>query len=172
MRVLKVVAVLLLLVLAIGWYLPSDYKVERAIVIKAPPERIYALVATPRRWKEWSVWTRRDPAMALQYFGPETGQGAGWSWDSRTEGKGRMTLKQSDPATGFSYELYFPDFDSTSTGDFRLQVVPEGTRVTWNNLGDFGPNPLKHYMALLMDRMAGPDFAAGLSNLKTLSEQR
>ena len=45
-----------------------------------------------------------------------------------------------------------------------------GTRVTWGMDGDMGGNPLMHWMALMMDRMVGKDFEAGLANLKGLAE--
>ena len=45
------------------------------------------------------------------------------------------------------------------------------TRVTWTNNGDVGGNPVKHYLAVMMDRMVGPDFEAGLANLKALAEK-
>jgi uncharacterized protein YndB with AHSA1/START domain len=152
--------------------LPSGYKVERSLVVEAPPDRIFPLVAAPRRWMQWSIWTRRDPGMAIEYFGPESGAGAGWRWDSKTEGRGEMTLVEADPAHGLRYKLYFPDFDTTSTGAIVLAPEGTGTRVTWNNLGDMGRNPLKHYMAAAMDRLVGPDFEAGLRNLKTLAEKQ
>ncbi|MCK9684354.1 SRPBCC family protein [Scleromatobacter humisilvae] len=165
------VAVVLLAVVA-GFLLPDTYRVERSAVVNAPPERIYPLVAAPKRWPEWSMWNRRDPAMAMTFFGPESGAGAGWSWDSKTEGKGRMTFLTADPARGFTYQLYFPDYDSTSTGDIRFEPQGDATKITWTNAGSVGRNPLMHYMARFMDRMVGPDFEAGLANLKTLAERR
>jgi hypothetical protein len=165
------VLVALALVLA-GFALPSTYRVERSLVIAAPPGRIYPLVAAPKRWQEWSMWNRRDPAMAMTFFGPESGAGAGWSWISKTEGQGRMTFLTADPVKGFTYELYFPDFGSTSTGDIRFEPEGDGTRVTWTNAGSVGRNPLMHYMAIAMDRMVGPDFEAGLANLKAIAEHR
>ena len=76
--VLGTVVLLGLVVIGVGFALPSEYKVERSVVIEAPPDRIYPFVATPRRWVQWSIWTRRDPAMTIEYFGPESGTGAGW----------------------------------------------------------------------------------------------
>ena len=169
--VLGLVVLLALVAIGVGFALPSAYKVERSLVIDAPPERIYPLVASPRRWPQWSIWTRRDPAMAIEYFGPESGQGAGWRWNSKTEGRGEMTFLTADPARGLSYKLYFPDYNSTSTGDFLLAAEGNGTRVTWTNHGDVGHNPLMHYMAVAMDRLVGPDFEAGLMNLKVLAEK-
>ena len=166
-----VVLAVVLFVLA-GFLVPAGYRVERSVVIAAPPDHVYPLIATPRRWKEWSMWNRRDPAMAMTFFGPESGAGAGWSWDSKSEGKGRMTLLTADPSTGLTYELFFPDYGMTSTGALRLDAQDGGTKVTWSNVGRFGNNPLTHYMAVAMDRMVGPDFEAGLANLKAIAEHR
>jgi hypothetical protein len=175
MRWIKITLGTILLVVvaivAVGYALPAQYVVERSIVINAPASRIYPLVSAPRMWAQWSIWTHRDPAMKIVYFGPDSGTGAGWRWDSHTEGRGEMTLTQADPTSGFTYKLYFPDYESTSTGEFRMTPEGSATRVTWNNRGDVGSNPLHHYMAAFMDRLVGPDFEAGLHNLKALAEK-
>ena len=46
-----------------------------------------------------------------------------------------------------------------------------GTQVTWTMNGDMGANPLYRWMGLFMDKMVGPDFDAGLANLKALAEK-
>jgi uncharacterized protein YndB with AHSA1/START domain len=170
-RIAAGLVVVVLLVVLGGVFVPDTWRVERSAVIDAPPERIYPLVAAPRRWQEWAMWNRRDPAMATTFFGPAQGAGAGWQWDSKTEGRGRMTLLSADPARGFTYSLYFPDYGTTSTGDIRFEAQGGSTKVTWTNAGSIGRNPLLHYMAHFMDRMVGPDFEAGLANLKTLAER-
>jgi len=58
-----------------------------------------------------------------------------------------------------------------SEGDLLLAPAGSGTRVTWTNRGDVGRNPLKRYLAMAMDRMVGPDFEAGLANLKRVAER-
>mgnify|MGYP006197501997 CR=1 FL=1 len=49
-----------------------------------------------------------------------------------------------------------------------LLLTPEGggTKVTWTMNGNMGSNPLFRWMALFGDKMVGPDFEAGLANLK------
>src|SRR6516164_9534664 len=170
-RILGGLVAVFLLLVVVGFFIPGTYRIERSVVINAAPDRIYPLVAAPKRWQEWSIWNRRDPAMAMTFFGPESGAGAGWAWDSKTEGKGRMTFVTADTAKGFTYTLYFPDVDSTSTGDIRFAAQGNATRVTWTNTGSMGGNPLMHYMAAAMDHMVGPDFEAGLANLKLLAEK-
>jgi carbon monoxide dehydrogenase subunit G len=76
-----------------------------------------------------------------------------------------------DPDKSVEYALMFADFNMRSTGALRLEPAGNATRVTWSNIGDVGGNPLKHYLAIMMDRMVGPDFEAGLANLKALAEK-
>ena len=141
------------------------------LTISAPPEKIYALVADPRGWQQWSAWNRRDPAMAIEYSGPASGSGAVWAWKSKSQGDGRMTFTNAEPPERLGYELFFPDFGTTSTGDFRLEANGGATQVTWTMNGDMGGNPVYRWMGLFMDRMVGPDFDAGLANLKALAEK-
>ena len=175
MKVLKwilIVVLALLVVLVAGGYLLSPkFTVSRSIAIEAPAGKVYALVANPRQWKNWSVWTQRDPAMQIEYAGPESGAGAKWTWRSKSQGAGTMTFTASEPARLVAYALYLPDFGTTSTGE--IAFVPDGnaTRVTWTMNGDMGSNPLYRWMALGADGMVGKDFEAGLANLKALAEK-
>jgi hypothetical protein len=43
--------------------------------------------------------------------------------------------------------------------------------VTLSDEGDLGNNPLSRWFGLFLDRMIGPDFEAGLVNLKRVSEK-
>jgi uncharacterized protein YndB with AHSA1/START domain len=174
-RVLKllfsVVAVIGLVLTAGSLLLSSDFRVERQISVSAPPERVYALLADPRRWKEWSVWNQRDPAMQITYEGPPSGSGAVWAWKSASEGDGRMTFTTAEPGRRLGYELLFPDFGTTSTGELSLVAAGTGTQVTWTMNGNMGSNPMFRWIALFADRMVGRDFEAGLANLKQLAEK-
>jgi len=167
---LATLGTLVLLVVAIGFFLPSTFSVQRSIEINAAPRKVYDLVVEPRRWKDWSVWTRRDPDMRIVYSGPPFGMGAKWAWASKSEGSGSMEFTRVEPDRSVEYLLLFPDFNMRSTGALRLEPAGNATRVTWTNVGDVGGNPLKHYLAITMDHMVGPDFDAGLANLKVLAE--
>ena len=175
MKILKwilIVVLALIAVLVVGGYLLSPkFTVTRSVTINAPADKVYGLVANPRSWKQWSVWTQRDPAMQIEYAGPESGAGAKWNWRSKSQGDGTMTFTAAEPPRRVAYELFFPDFGTTSSGD--LAFAPEGgaTRVTWTMNGDMGRNPVFRWMALGADGMVGKDFEAGLANLKTVAEK-
>lgn len=140
-------------------------------MIAAPADRVYDLIADPRQWPQWSAWNRRDPGMDIRYAGPPFGQGARWAWKSKSEGNGHMEFTRVEPNKRIEYALFFPDFNMRSAGAFAIDTAPSGTKVTWNNAGDVGANPLKHYLAWGMDRLVGPDFEQGLANLKTVAEK-
>jgi uncharacterized protein YndB with AHSA1/START domain len=166
-----VLAVLVLVLLLGGLMLSSDFRVVRSTRIAAPPDKVYALIADPREWKRWTVWNQRDPAMAITYSGPASGAGAGWAWTSKSEGDGKMTFTAAEPGKRLAYDLYFPDFGTTSTGALDLTPEAGATRVTWSMSGNMGRNPLFRWFALFGDRMVGPDFEGGLANLKALAEK-
>ena len=161
---------LLVLLAGIGLLLPAEFRVERSVQIAAPAERVYALVAAPREWKRWSVWNQRDPAMQVSYGGAESGAGARWSWQSASEGNGEMEFTAAEPNSQISYKLHFADVGMTSTGLLRIEPRANGVRVHWSNEGTMGANPLHRWFAQFMDRLVGPDFEAGLANLKRVAE--
>ena len=176
MKILKVliglVLLLCLIVLGGGMFISPKYAMARSQQIAAAPEKVYPLIAAPKAWKDWSAWNKRDPAMAIEYSGPEIGPGAVWAWKSKTEGNGRMTFTAVAPPGKVDYELFFPDFDSTSTGSFTIEAKDGGSLVTWTMDGDMGKNPINRWMGLFMDKMVGPDFESGLKGLKALAEAK
>jgi uncharacterized protein YndB with AHSA1/START domain len=167
---LVVIGTIALAIVGVGVFLPSKFEVIRSIEINAPADKVYDLIVDTREWKKWSVWNRRDPNMRIVYSGPPFGMGAKWSWESKTEGKGSMEFTRVEPNRRVEYRLAFPEFNMVTTGSLALEPVGKGTRVTWTITGDTGSNPLKHYLAAMTDRTVGPDFEAGLANLKALAE--
>lgn len=175
MKILKTLLFFVLALLAVllvgGMFLSGKFSVQRSVQINAAPEKVYGLIVDPRQWKQWSVWNQRDPAMQIQYSGAPSGTGAAWAWTSKSQGDGKMTFTAAEPAKRLGYDLYFPDFGTTSSGELRLDVVQGGTQVTWVMNGDMGSNPLFHWVNLMSDRMVGKDFDAGLANLKAVAEK-
>lgn len=169
---LVIVMIGLIALLFVGGYaLSPQFKAVRSTTINAPPDKVYGLIADPREWKRWSVWNQRDPAMAITYSGAPSGTGAVWEWKSQSQGDGKMTFTAAEPGKRLAFELYFPDFGTTSDGDLLLMPDGGGTRVTWTMNGNMGSNPLFRWMALFGDQLTGPDFEAGLANLKALAEK-
>ena len=170
LKILGSLAVLILLLVVVAFFLPRQYRVERSVVINAKPEAVLARVADLRDWKNWGAWQERDPQMILAYSAQVTGVGAWSSWESKQEGNGRMTITAQTPAKVL-YLLEFPDMGLKSNGSMEVRAEASGTHLVWADTGDLGMNPLNRWFGLFLDRMIGPDFERGLANLKKLAEK-
>ena len=169
LKILKYLVGIIVILLAAGFLLPSTYSAERSMTINAPAEKVFPLIANQKEWKRWSVWNQRDPNMLMTYSGPEAAAGSKWSWKSKSEGSGGMEWSAVEANKRVGYILTMEGM-TPATGD--LNVTPEGTgsKVNWTMNGDAGMNPLFRWFGLFMDKMVGPDFDAGLKNLKKLAE--
>jgi hypothetical protein len=159
-----------LLVIGIGFLMPSTYTIERNVRINAPAQDIFRHVKDLRKWQRWGVWFKRDPAMQVSYSGPGSSVGMQSSWISESQGNGRMEVIGIEENQRFIYSLYFIDMDMGSTGELVFSPGEGKTLVTWRDQGDVGANPLYRYFAFFMDSMIGDDLQMGLDNLKVISE--
>ena len=60
-------AVAIVLVLASGK--PDSFQVVRSISIKAPPEKIFALINNLRQFDTWNPFAKQDETIQLSYQG-------------------------------------------------------------------------------------------------------
>jgi uncharacterized protein YndB with AHSA1/START domain len=156
---------LVLLLVVIAFLLPNQYHVERSKEIAAPPDKVWSLIAAPKAWNAWSPWYAKDPAMTMTYSGTDSGAGAAWAWNSKTQGRGSMRFLTADAPKLLTYDMKFEDMGSTATGDFKLEPTASGTKVTWGFDTAMGSNPLMRWFGLFLDKMVGGDFEAGLEKM-------
>jgi uncharacterized protein YndB with AHSA1/START domain len=152
---------------------PDTFRVQRTATIKAPPEKIFALINDLRSWSLWSPYEKKDPAMKRTFSGAASGKGAVYEWDGDNNvGKGRMEITEATPPGKILIKLDFiKPFEGHNTAEFTMEPRSDGTVVTW---AMFGPASLMmKAMGLFMnmDNMIGNDFAAGLANLKAAAEK-
>jgi len=163
-------AVLLLLLVLIAFFLPRRYRVERSTVIHAPSDAVFAQFGDLRAWKNWGAWQERDPGMKLTYSEKTVGIGAWSAWESKSEGNGKMTITAFEPGKSTAYVLEFPEMNMASQGSMTLQPADGGVKVVWADAGDLGLNPMHRWFGLFLDKMIGPDFERGLAKMKALAE--
>ena len=82
-------------ILAFAATKPDVFRVQRAASIKAPPEKISAVLSDFRAWDAWSPWEKMDPAMKRTYSGAEKGKGAMYAWTGNRERSGWCTSRWS-----------------------------------------------------------------------------
>jgi uncharacterized protein YndB with AHSA1/START domain len=172
-KTIAIVAILALATLLIfAATRPDTFRVERATRIKAPPEKVFALINDLRRWDAWSPYQKKDAAMKKALSGAASGAGAVYEWDgNRDVGKGRMEITDSSPPSRVVIRLDFvKPFEAHNIVEFTLRPQDDATDVTW---AIQGPSPyISKLMGIFfsMDKMIGKDFEAGLANLKTAAE--
>ncbi|HEY8021999.1 MAG TPA: SRPBCC family protein [Thermoanaerobaculia bacterium] len=172
----KIALVVLVLIVALLIYAatrPDSFRVERSTSIKAPPEKIYALIDDFRGWGAWSPWEKLDPAMKRTYSGAAQGKGAVYEWSGNSKvGSGRMEITGTSAPSQVTIQLDFlQPFEAHNVADFTLEPLGDATRVTW---AMHGASP---FMAKLMgvfvnmDKVIGKDFETGLANMKAAAEK-
>jgi uncharacterized protein YndB with AHSA1/START domain len=159
-------------VLAYAATRPDVFRVERSITVKAPPEKVLALVGDLRGWTAWSPYEKKDPAMKRAYAGAAMGKGAAYEWDGNKEvGHGRMEILETTPSKVVIKLDFIAPFEAHNTAEFIAVPQGDGSNVTW---AMYGPSPYfakVMHTVIDMDKMIGRDFEAGLQSLKAVAEK-
>ncbi|GAC1339109.1 MAG: hypothetical protein NVSMB23_07650 [Myxococcales bacterium] len=171
-RALVVAVVLLGGVAMVGWLLPARFRVERSVVVQAQPDKLYPLVANFKTgWAQWSPFgTRADKDLTVAFTGPDEGVGARESWTGGSTPPGSMEIVRADPRSGVDYLLLMNGGALRIDGRLSFAPDPGGTRVTWVDEGDMGPNPWRHLVGKVLETLIGRGFEQGLAALKARVE--
>jgi hypothetical protein len=165
------IAIAAILIVAAGK--PNTFSVERAISVKAPPEKIFPLINDFHQWVSWSPYENKDPAMKRSYSGAESGKGAVYGWEGNSNvGSGRMEILEMSAPSKILIKLdFFKPFEGHNTAEFTMLPQGDATNLNWVMRG---PAPfISKLMQVFMnlDHMIGKDFEVGLANLKKLTEK-
>src|SRR5436305_4586431 len=165
---IAVLALAVIIVLILAARKPGKFSVRRDILIVAPPEKIFPLIADFHQWGSWSPYENKDPAMKRTYDGAASGKGAVYAWQgNKNVGSGRMEILEASAPAKIVIKLdFFRPFEGHNTVEFTMQQEANLTRLTWIM---HGPAPfISKLMQVFMniDKMVGKDYEAGLANLK------
>jgi uncharacterized protein YndB with AHSA1/START domain len=168
-----IVAVLIAVVLIFAATKPDTFRVQRAASIKAPPEKVFALINDFKRWDAWSPWEKKDPAMKRTWGAVTSGKGAKYAWEGNKDvGQGSMEIAESVAPSKITLKLDFvKPFEAHNIVVFTLEPKGGTTNVTWVMEG-----PVPYFAKIIhvfldMDSMVGKDFEAGLASLKVIAEK-
>jgi hypothetical protein len=171
MRILRnlvlAVAVLLVLLLAVAFFLPSKFSGQRSTVVAAPAGALYSRLATPRTWATWSAWTTRaDSTLVYTYAGPDSGVGAVMRFTAQKMGNGELEIVEARPEQAVGYELRLTGTDMKVRGQVTLEPAEGGTKVTWTDSGDLGRNVLLRYLRPMLDRNLAAAYEKSFEGLR------
>jgi uncharacterized protein YndB with AHSA1/START domain len=168
-----ILAIAIAAVLVLAATKPDRFSVRRETTVRAPADRVFALINDFHQWVTWSPWEHRDPALKRSYSGAESGKGAVYGWEGNSSvGSGRMEILESAAPSKIVIKLdFFKPFEGHNTAEFTMLPQANGTHVIWLM---HGPAPfLNKVMQVFMnlDKMIGRDFEAGLASLKQATEK-
>jgi uncharacterized protein YndB with AHSA1/START domain len=151
---------------------PAEYRVERSLAMKAPPEEVFHQVNDFHNWQAWSPWAELDPDAKVTFEGPTAGEGAIFRWAGNDQvGEGSMTILESQPNERIRMRLDFlKPMEDTANVEFTLQPVGEQTKVNWAMFGQNNFVGRAMCMFMDMDQMIGSDYEKGLANIQAIVE--
>jgi uncharacterized protein YndB with AHSA1/START domain len=174
---LKIIAIVVVVaiaaVLGLAATKPDTFRVQRAASIKAPPDKVFALINDFHQWSQWSPWEKLDPDMKRTFSGPASGKGAVYEWTGNSKvGAGRMEITEPTPSSKILIKLDFiTPFEGHNIAEFTLEPQADATQLTW---AMHGPTPFVSKVMQVfvsMDSLIGKDFEQGLANLKAAAEK-
>lgn len=176
-RLLKIIAGLLVLaaagVLLLAGMKPDDFWIERSATIKAPAEKIFPLLNSPKAAMAWIPFMEPDPNAKIAFEGPESGVGAAQTWNGNKEvGKGRIEILESKPNEQVVLKLDLEQpMEGHNTVTYMLEPDGDGTKMSWNMTGE-QPFFAKIISVFIdCDKMVGDQFDKGLAKLKAIAEK-
>ena len=150
---------------------PDSFRVQRVVLINAPPDKVFPLINDLKAWPVWSPYEKKDPAMKRTYGAVTAGKGATYAWEGNKDvGQGSMEILESTPQKIVIKLDFLKPFEAHNMAEFllapRSAATGGTTDVTW---AIYGPSP---YMSKVvstfmdLDKMIGRDFEQGLADLK------
>jgi hypothetical protein len=164
---------IVILLVAIGFLLPSEQKLEVSETIDAPMQIVFANVNDVRNWELWAPWKIADPLLEMTYSNPPTGKGAFFKWQSKEPevGSGKLVLAEVVPQDRV---LVVVDHETMRdfTAEIRFADNRGKTEVTWVTQYELGRNPMARYSGLFAKGALRKQVAHGLYALKVTTEKR
>ena len=172
-KVLLGLLVLILLLAVIGALLSDRYRCSRSLVVRAPAEKVFALIGDLKAWPAWEPFSSENANMKTTLGATTTGVGASQSWAGAGD-QGRLTFTRCDPKEGVEFDLVFTNGGHESPAKSWMHMTPReagATELAWGIEGELNMPVLGGWFALAADRRMGPIFERGLKRIKEEAER-
>jgi uncharacterized protein YndB with AHSA1/START domain len=170
--ILIALAALVVVFVIVAALQPAAYKVVRSTSIAAPPSLVFAHVNDLHKFQTWSPWANVDPNCKYTYEGPQAGAGAAFSWTGNAAvGAGKMTITDSRPNEVILVHLdFYKPFAGVGETEYGFKADGDKTTVSWTMSGKKNFMTKAIGLFVSMDKMLGPQFEKGLTQLKSIAE--
>lgn len=170
-KFLSFIFLLIIILGVIGYFLPTQYTINKSIVISSSSADIHQYVGDLQKWGLWMPRKGEDPDIVINNSEKTIGIGASQSWQNK-HGGGSLTFTSWSPDNGIEYDLYFQAGKYKCKSAIRYNTTSETrTRVMWSMQGDMNMLIIGGYFALFMRYSIGSMFQQGLGQLKLIVER-
>jgi hypothetical protein len=151
---------------------PDTFRVQRAMIIEAPPEKLVGILSDLRRGAEWSPYEKKDLAMKKTFSGPASGPGSKLEWDGNSDvGAGSLTVTEVTPANIKLDLAMTRPINASHVVEYALAPQGNATNMTWAMHGQMPLISKVMCVFVDLDKMLGPDMERGLKDLKAVAER-
>lgn len=174
MKFLKWLGIVLFIIIAlfliIPLFLPSDFHIEKSVIIDKPVDIVFQTATDMDQRAKWDPWIEMDPNAEMKVTMKPDIIGSGYSWNGKIIGKGKITIKKFVPNELIKSEIEFiSPRSSISHIIWHFMDIKKGTKVTWAFEGELS-YPIEKWMGFIIERKISTPFEKGLNNFKTLVE--
>ncbi len=153
-------------------FAPGTKVISRTISINAPRAVVFAQLADLRKWPKWDAWYPKDLSQVRTFDGGLGDNIQRFSWSSEHEnlGNGSIVVKSfvNNVSLDFMLILINNGREYSFDGKFILKERNGQIDVTWTVKSE-QRYPIK-IINYFLEKWIGPDFSAGLENLKAYVE--
>lgn len=173
--ILITLAAIISLVLIVAAFQPTEWAVERSVLIDASRDKVWAIVSDLNRYNEWNPYARLDPDARITVTGPAATLGSSYAWDGNQSGAGRMTTIAIEEGSRIDFQLDFQrPMSVTNHASFIIGPQESPTKMTWSMQGHHrgftGLLSRAVHLFVSIDTLVGQQFDSGLALLKELAE--
>ncbi|MDW3652843.1 MAG: SRPBCC family protein [Bacteroidia bacterium] len=167
---LSILGVLLLAILGMVIFAPTNVAVETSEVIPASKTMVFQEVLTFKARDAWNPWTDMDPNIKQEIIGEDGTVGAKYRWEGNSDvGSGEQEITAIEGMDKVDTKLIFTaPWESEADTYMKLEEVEGGTKVSWGFSSE-APRPT-NAMMLFMKGAIEKDYNKGLKRLKKLIE--
>ena len=168
--VTRIAAVIILIAVAVGFFLPADYRIERSIRVSSDQiERVEERLYSAQDWTNWMHIEGGALRLTAQSSQALTDASAFTiDYDGKTDKQGTLEIVAISPSV---IEFIVTPNQKTSPVPNRIEIIHHQAdsewEVQWLIEGELDVGFLSPYLALMADRIAGSNIERSLANLNS-----
>lgn len=165
-RIFAVVAILLLLPFAVGFFLSPQWEATGEAPLEIDPDRAFEWLTSARHWHVWNQSAEDHPVpFAVEYSGPEFGVGSKLHWSHEQLGRGELEVIEMDPGSRVRIQIIAGAGEPVLSEVQIERQPPRIRRRDWSTFSGLGP--LDGYVAWVAKQAGDARIARSLETFET-----